>query len=211
MDFMWLSLTAFLGLIVDALLVYILEPMLWGVPMQKWSTEAYVLHYMIIYIVWGGFAFLILQRSKKTCGFDPFASAEKPSNWQWAATAVCIVICLVSTWIDWNGSKVLAEVRGLGAVRFLLQYIYYLFEVMLVTLIIVFGQKAFEAWFKRPNIPYGAIVVAFTWGLAHWGTKSSLYTGLLVAAAGFCFGLVYLLLNRNIKLTYAVLCIMFIL
>ncbi len=29
-------------------------------------------------------------------------------------------------------------------------------------LMIVYGQKAFEVWFRKVNIPYGAIVVALT-------------------------------------------------
>lgn len=78
-------------------------------------------------------------------------------------------------------------------------------------LIIVYGQKAFEVWFKKANIPYGGIVVALTWGMAHWFTKGSLYAGVFTALGGFCFGVVYLLLNRNIKWTYVALCIMFIL
>lgn len=124
---------------------------------------------------------------------------------------MCIIICLTSTWFDWNGSKVLQEFASKGMLKFVFQYIYYLFEVMLFMLIIVYGQKACEVWFKRTNIPYGGIVVALTWGLAHWGTKGSLFAGIYTALGGFCFGAVYLLLNRNIKLTYIALCIMFIL
>ena len=211
MDFMWLSLTAFLGLGMEALLAFGLEPIIWGVPMQEWSTGANIMHWVLTCIIWGGFAFWIIQKSKKECGFDPFVPSEKPEKWQWAATALCIAVCLLSTWIDWNGSKVLKEFQYNGALKFVFQYIYYFFEVVLVTLIIVYGQKAFEAWFKRPNIPYGAIVVALTWGLAHWWTKGSLLTGIYTALGGFCFGVVYLLLKRNIKLTYGALCIMFIL
>lgn len=64
---------------------------------------------------------------------------------------------------------------------------------------------------KKPNIPYGGIAVALTWGMGHWLTKATLAAGLYSAFGGFCFGTVYLLLNRNIKLTYGALCIMFIL
>ena len=113
--------------------------------------------------------------------------------------------------MDWGGSKLLIEFGRLGVLKFIFQYIYYLFEVILFMLIIVYGQKAFELWFKKKNIPYGGIVVALTWGLGHWFTKGTLVTGLYTAFAGFCYGVVYLLLNRNIKWTYVVLCIMFIL
>lgn len=87
---------------------------------------------------------------------------------------------------------------------------YYFFETVLFTLIIVFTQKAFEVWFKTANFPYGGIAVALTWGLAHVVTKGSLLTGLLSALAGFLFGTVYLLTNRNIRKTIPILFIIFI-
>ena len=35
MDFMWLSLIAFIGLGMEALLAFVLEPMIWGCPMKE--------------------------------------------------------------------------------------------------------------------------------------------------------------------------------
>lgn len=124
---------------------------------------------------------------------------------------LCVAFVLTASYLDWGGSKVLAELESNGALKFTFQYLYYLFETALFLLIIVYGQKAFEKWIHRENIPYGGIVVALTWGMAHWLTKGSLSAGLFSAVSGFCFGVVYLLLNRNIKWTYVVLCIMFIL
>ena len=86
-----------------------------------------------------------------------------------------------------------------------------MFEVLLVLLIIIFGQTAFEKWFNNNKIPFGGILVALTWGIGHWYTKGSLGKGLYTAVGGFVFGGVYLLTNRNVKLSYILLCIMFIL
>ena len=61
------------------------------------------------------------------------------------------------------------------------------------------------------KIPFGGILVALTWGLGHWVSKGSLATGLYTAVGGFVFGSAYLLTNRNVKLSYILLCIMFIL
>lgn len=211
MDYMWLSLTAFLGLGMEALLAYCIEPMIYGSQMQEWATKEIIIHWILTCCIWGIFAFYIVRKSNKECGFNLFIHTPKPKVWQWFFAGLCIIVCLISTWIDWDGSKLLQELAKHGMPKFIFQYIYYLVEVILVMLIIVYGQKACEVWFKRTNIPYGAIIVALTWGLAHWGTKGSLLTGLYTAFGGFCFGVVYLLLNRNIKLTYVALCIMFIL
>ena len=81
---------------------------------------------------------------------------------------------------------------------------------MLVTLILIFGQLAFEKWFKRKNIPYGGIVVALTWGIAHIFTKN-LYVGIITMISGLAFGSVYLLTNRDIKISYVILWFIFVL
>ncbi|MBD5541060.1 MAG: hypothetical protein HDR00_07670 [Lachnospiraceae bacterium] len=211
MDYIWLALTAFGGLGLEALYAYLLEPMIYGCGMQDWKTWHTLLHWTITCITWGIVAWYTVKSAKKSCGFNLFEKSVPIKLWQWGTAIVCAVICLISTYIDWAGSKLLTEFGRLGALKFTFQYIYYLFEVIMFMLIIVFGQKAFEVWFKKTNIPYGGIVVALTWGMAHWFTKGSLTAGLYSAFGGFCFGTVYLLLNRNIKWTYAALCIMFIL
>ena len=81
---------------------------------------------------------------------------------------------------------------------------------MLVTLILIFGQKAFEQWFNKINIPYGGIIVAFTLGLCHFFTKD-ITTGIITMISGLAFGSIYLLVNRDIKKTYLILWIMFVL
>lgn len=211
MDYIWLALTAFGGLGMEMLYAYLLEPSVYGCGMQEWSTWQRILHWIITCITWGLIAWYTVKSAKKDCGFDLFEKSKPIKLWQWCASLVCAAVCLSSTYMDWGGSKLLIEFQRLGALKFTFQYIYYLFEVVLFMLIIVYGQKAFEVWFKKNNIPYGGIVVALTWGMAHWLTKGTLAAGLYTAFGGFCFGVVYLLLNRNIKWTYVALCIMFIL
>ncbi|MCM1258280.1 MAG: hypothetical protein NC307_10580 [Roseburia sp.] len=94
--------------------------------------------------------------------------------------------------------------------KIVFQYIYYIFETVLVTLILVFGQNAFEKWFRRRNIPYGGIIVAITWGIGHFFTKD-ISTGIVTMIAGLAFGSVYLLAGRDIRKTYPILWIMFVL
>lgn len=52
-------------------------------------------------------------------------------------------------------------------------------------------EKAFEIWFNKENIPYGGIMLATTWGLAHIFTKGNVSVGLLSALGGFEFRIVY--------------------
>jgi hypothetical protein len=50
-----------------------------------------------------------------------------------------------------------------------------IFEVMLVILIIIYGQKAIETLLKKESpIPFGSIILAVTWGAFHNNSLSAL-------------------------------------
>ena len=170
-----------------------------------------ILHWVLTCIMWGLCGYFICRCAKKK-GHDLFAKNDKRIKpWQWLCIAIGVAACLTASFIDWEGSKVLREFASNGALRFVFQYIYYMFEVSLVMLIIVFGQKACETWFGKENIPYGGIIAALTWELGHWASKGSLAAGVVSAVCGLALGSVYLLTNRKAKLSYLLLCVMFIL
>lgn len=205
-----LSLLAFCSLGLEVLLAFLLEPMIYGVQMREWSAVQNIMHWCITCLLWGIAAFWLIRFSKNKYHFDLFQKAEKMRLWQWATVFICLLFTLIVSYIDWNGFKVIKEFTYNGWIKFIFQYIYYVVETVLFMLILVFGQKAFEKWFKRPNIPYGGIIVALTWGIAHIFTKASIMAGILSAISGLIFGVVYLLVNRDIKKTYIILFIMFV-
>lgn len=216
--FLSYGLEAFAVIGIELLLAYVIEANIYHKGFNEYSTGQSILHWVITCICWGVGAFLVIMDCKKHSDLDLIADIKKPglfnSNikvWQWILIVLGVTACLVSTWIDWNGSKVLREWNNRGPLLFTFQYIYYLFEVLLVLLIIIFGQTAFEKWFNNNKIPFGGILLALTWGIGHWFTKGSLATGIYTAVGGFVFGSVYVLTNRNVKLSYILLCIMFIL
>ena len=197
---------------------FVVEPFLYKRGVNDFNTWQMIVHWVVTCAAWGFGALLVVKECKKKSGLDLIENIKKVpvitkdiKVWQWILIVLGEVLCLASTWIDWNGSKVLAEFKSRGPILFPFQYIYYLFEVMLVLLIIIFGQMAFEKWFNNNKIPFGGILVAITWGLGHWFTKGSLFAGIYTAIGGFVFGAAYLLTNRNVKLSYILLCIMFIL
>ena len=203
-------LIAFAGLGFEAVLAFMIEPLLYGCDMKSWSVTQNVIHWILTCIVWGLTGFLVIRLAKRFEDFDIFKKGKKMKRWQWLLVILIIIFSLIISYIDWNGSKVLKEFNANGPVKFVFQYIYYCFEVVLVTLILIFGQLAFEKWFKRKNIPYGGIVVALTWGIAHIFTKN-LYVGIITMISGLAFGSVYLLTNRDIKISYVILWLMFVL
>lgn len=208
-DYFKLVLLSLLGLGLEVLLV-IIEPIIYGQQVDPYNWTI-ISHWAITYFLWLGAVFLILKFANTRYGFSLNEGSAEPKIWQYGCVFILIILYLILSFRNWGGFKLQKEFVNLGALKFVMQYIYYAIETMLFTLIIVFGQKALEKWFKKDNIPYGGIVCALTWGLAHIFTKSSLEVGILSVIVGFGFGSVYLLLNRNIIKTFPVIFLMFVL
>ena len=209
-NYIFLALYAFAGLGTEVLYAFLIEPAIYGTSIQEWTTIQNIIHWLITCITWGIIAVILIKLSKQKYRFDLFSDSPPMKVWQWLCIFLCVVFMLIISYIDWQGFKIIKEFQSNGSLKFIFQYIYYMFETVLFTLIIVFGQKACELWFRKENVPYGGIAVALTWGLGHIMTKGSVATGLLSALGGFIFGVVYLLVNRDIKKTYFILLIMFI-
>lgn len=208
--FLLLAILAFAGIGLEVVLAFGIEPLIYGTPLNEWSDKQTILHWIITCILWGAVSFGIVRLAKNKYGFDLFQRGSKLSAWQWVLVAIFMIGSLIISYVDWNGSKVIKEFYANGPFKFVFQYIYYIFETILVTLILIFSQKAFEKWFHRENIPYGGIIVALTWGLGHFFTKD-IWTGIVCMISGLAFGSVYLLVNRDIRKAFPILWIMFVL
>ena len=220
LDFLSYGLEIFAFIGFELLLGYGIEFNLYGYDdFRSFNGVQSIVHWVLTCTVWLFGAWYVVRECAKKSGVDILKNAKEKSLiqgakemslFQWALLILGTVLCLVSSWIDWGGSKVVKEFTKKGLL-FPMQYLYYFVEVIMVLLIIVFGQYAFEKWFKNDKIPYGGILVALTWGLGHWFTKGSMAAGIYTAIGGFVFGSAYLLTRRNIRLSYLFLCIMFIL
>lgn len=207
-DYLYLALYAFGGIGLELVIAFI-EPFIYGhaADYNDWTIIA---HWIITCLVWGGCALYLFKLAKKNFHFETHTN-QSINLWQWFIIIALLAFSLMLSYISWDGFKIQQEFINLGMLNFIFQYIYYFFEAVLITLIVVFAQKAFEIWFKKENVPYGGILCGITWGLAHILTKSSLEVGLLSVILGFGFGAVYLLLNRDIRKTILIIYLMFIL
>lgn len=208
-SYMELALTAFGGLGLEVIYAFVIEPFLYGASMQEWVTWEKILHWTVTCITWGLVAWYIARTAKKRYGFDILEKGKNMRLWQWGLAAFAVVLSITLNYMDWNGFKIVKEFQNKTLLLFSFQYLYYLVETVLFMLIIVFGQKACEVWFKHENIPYGGIVCGLTWGFAHAFTKGKLTLGLMGILWGFMMGSAYLLTNRDIKKAYIILFLMF--
>lgn len=210
LDFLVLALLAFAGIGMEVIYAFLLEPTLYGAQLGEWNTWQNIVHWTITSASWGVAAYLLVKDAKKKYDFNIFKKGEPLKLWQWLLIFVFVVLSLIISYKDWNGFKVIKEFVYNGWLKFIFQYIYYIFETILVTLILIFAQKALEKWFHKENIPYGGIILALTWGIGHFFTKD-IVTGILCMISGFAFGSIYLLANRDIRKTFPIVLVMFVL
>lgn len=210
-EYFSLALCAFGGLGLEMLYAYLVEPAVYGYGIADFTPAQSILHWIITCITWGIVAFFLLRYAKRELGFTLNTPGKKTKLWQWLISGLLILIMTLINIADIGELKIFHEFKKMIPLEFTFQHIYYLVETILFTLIIVFGQIAMEKWLKRTNIPFGGILAGITWGLAHWFTKGSLTIGLMGILVGFLFGTAYLILNRDLRKTYLVLALAFIL
>lgn len=208
-DYLALALLAFAGFAFELVLAYLIEPAM-GLSVDSLSTGQNIVHWLVTSAVWVLVGYLIIRYARRAYGFDLWEKRCKLSLRQWAGIALCVVVMLAAQWMDWGGFRPAIELQSHGPLLFVFQYIYYLAETFLLSLIIIFGQMACEVWFKHEAIPYGGIILALTWGLGHIMSKSSVGVGLLTAAAGFLFGAAYLLVGRDYRKALPLLYVLFV-
>lgn len=209
-DYLYLALYAFAGIGLELVLIGIIEP-LFGVSLETYTTLQNVIHWTVISILWLIAGMFIIRLADKKYGFDLWEHKSRLNGWQYFGIAICLFVSITSHYMDWKGFKFLLEFQRLGMLKFIFQYMYYVFEAFLISLIVIFGQKACETWFHKENIPYGGIVLALTWGIMHIVSKGSIAVGLLSAFGGFLYGSAYLVVAKDYRKALPLMCLMFLL
>lgn len=204
------AMLAFGGLGIEVLYAYWLEPLIYGHSMREFTTTERIIHWSVTIITWLVVAAFIARSAKKNLGFQLKGIDSKWTREGIIASCVLIGLMALKNYVDVGGLKIIHEFQKLGVLKFIFQHLYYLAEVVLFTLIIVFGQNSLEKLFRKKNVPYGGIIVGLTWGFAHCFTKGSIWIGLVGIVVGFLFGAVYVFWNKDFKKTYAVLALAFI-
>ena len=197
---------------INSVIVYafLLEPLIYGHSINEFTTIECIIHWLLTIITWITVAFLILRDARKKLNFQLKGTYEKWNVPAIVASCILVGLMMVINFVDIGKLKIVHEFYILGTLKFIFQHLYYLAEVILFTLIIVFGQNFLEKLFRKKNIPYGGIVMGLSWGLGHWFTKGSIWIGLAGLLLGFLFGTMYLFLGRDFRKTYIVMALTFI-
>lgn len=205
--YFWLSLLSFGAFMLEYLSIFVIEAIVLHVDIQNYTAHQRSVHCIIMSFMWAVFIGILLLFSKKHYRFPTRGNQEdKISLKNWIITLACFTGCKIMTFIDWHTLKVIGEAQSKTIFQFCAQYLYYIFEVMLVILIIIYGQKAVETFIKKESsIPFGGIILAMTWGIFHFvsrGVGIEIWNGISTIIFCVLSGLIYIKLNRNWLYSY---------
>ena len=205
--YLWLSLLSFGAFMLEYLSIFVIEVPFLHMDIQNYTMQQRSIHCIIMVFMWAFFIGALLLFSRKHYHFpEKWNKAGKISLKNWVVTLVSFIGCKILTFIDWHTLKIVGEVQGKTIFQFCAQYLYYLFEVMLVLLIIIFGQKAIETLLKKESpIPFGSIILAMTWGAFHFisrGVGLEIWNGISTMIFSVLSGVMYLRLNRKCLYSY---------
>lgn len=205
--YLWISLLVFASFMLEYFSIFVIEVAFLHVDIGNYTAYQKGIHCIIMACLWTAVIGAILFFTRKHYGFPPRENKTgKISLKNWIIVLICMIACKILTFIDWHTLKVIGEFQGKDLFQFLTQYLYYMFEVVLVTLIIIYGQKAFETLLKRESsIPFGGILLAVTWGAFHFlsrGVGLEIWNGISTMIFSVLSGEIYLRLNKKCLCSY---------
>lgn len=213
-----LALLCFMGFIFEWVLLSVETEMYNSNDIAVWGLEKTLLHWCIVYIVWGMVALFTIACSKKQYGEKFTNMSEKQNKKSIFIVGLLILIIAIVMFLLWgNNPKPVMEYKVMnkyfgksGWLAFLFQYIYYAFETLLMVLSIHYAQKFGEYIFKKNNVIWGGLFLGLSWGIFHILTKN-IETGIYGLCVSFIYGWVYLLLKRDIRYVFPAIYLMFVL
>ncbi len=205
--YLWMSLLSFGAFFLEYFSIFFIESAIQHLDIWNYTAEQKSVHCIIMVFMWAFFVSILLFLSRKHYHFPARENKrDKISLKNWIVTLGCFIGCKIITFIDWHTLKIFGEAQGKTVFQFCMQYLYYIFEVMLITLIIIYGQKAIEILLKKESsIPFGGIILAATWGAFHFvsrGAGLEIWNGISTMIFSVLSGVMYLRLNRKCLHSY---------
>lgn len=210
----------FLGLEFAVLFVSVLIDGRGYQNLGNWPVNWYgaVAHWVLTILVWGVGVFIYIKWSKRKGVFDELVSFETKHTFRYCLIALLAVIAfsvISGLTSDASIPQIYREYKGFtrmygnaALVVLIFQNIYYIFEMLLVFIILAFFQKAGMLITKNDKIPWGSIGLCLTWGMIHFISHPEGAFG--VAIWALVPGIMYVLSGRRFWPTYLILLLAFV-
>lgn len=205
-------------------LVFFLDRIIDGRDMSNlfsWSIHWYgaISHWFITIIIWGSTSLLFYRWLKKNNILHELFRFK--INKFDGIMIICVTIIVILDGViearadHYVFPQLLSEYYGFqnmyGSYAWLVsifQNIYYLFETIVVLLMVICFQKAGELWFHNAYIPWASIGLVITWGAVHFISHPAGALGVLIWS--IFPGIIYVISKKSIYPTFAVLFLAFL-
>ncbi len=139
-NYLWIGLIGFLAFLLEYFTIFVIDGWLLNVDIFNYTPHQRGVHCIITAAVWLAVIIGMLAYTRTQYGFPVRIGGrtEKIAARDWAAALACFAGCKILTFLDWHTWKVIGEAKGKDVFQFCSQYLYYLLEVGLVLLIIVY-------------------------------------------------------------------------
>lgn len=204
-----LSLVCLFSLFVEFILLQC-EQFIYAKNYYKFTITESIVHWAIICFVWGMVGTFLLYLSARVYRLDIIKKKQCPTVLGWIIAIVCVAVSFALKFLVWGEWKVLYDIHNSGWFQFIFQYIYYLFETLIVLLTIVFAQELGEKIFKPKFIPWGGILLSVTWGISHILSQGDILIGFSYIVYSLLYGTAYIAVKKNIYISYAAVALMFL-
>lgn len=210
-----LSLLLFATFLLEYFVLFVIEMLVMRMDIWNYTANQRSVHHLIMVFVWTLYLCFVILYSRKHYDFPQKREKTNISVKNLLMSISCLIFCKIITFIDWHTLKIVGEFQGKSVFQFISQYLYYIVEVGIVLLIIIYGQKAFEVRRdKESDFPFGGIVLAATWGIFHFvsrGVGIEIWNGISCIIFSILGGIMYLRLDRNFLYSYIFIAIGYLL
>lgn len=182
----------------------VIEPFLFGYYYSDYTIFQKGLHSLITSLLWAISIMGIIRYRSKLDSEIRTKENEDVTNLGFFIFICLLFFCKVITYIDWGTLKIIGEIRTKENLYLVItQYIYYIFEVALVSMIIIYAQKSIDS---SPNLscpklfPFGGLVLSLTWGAFHFISNGiDLWNGISCMLFSLLAGMAYQITKQNEK------------
>ena len=201
-----LGLICMLGLCFE-FVVIIFEQFVFDKTYYQFTITESITHWVLISVIWGLLGLVLFYVSSRVYGFDFSKKKQLPSKKKMIICFAAIIAAFSLKLAVYGGWKPYLDFIRSGWFQFIFEYIYNLFQAMIILIMAVFAQEAVERLLKSHKIklayiPWGGIVLGLSWGVINTVTETNTAVSVCYILLSLLIGIGHIASNKNIYLSY---------
>ncbi len=201
-----LGFICLLGLCFEFVII-LFEQFIYDKTYNKFTITESITHWLIISGLWGILGLVLFYISARVYNFNFSKKKNLPSERGWIVAVLLFLTSFGLKFRIYGGWKPATDFMQSGWFQFIFQYIYYLFQAVIILIMVIFTQEATDRALKTHklkfrHIPWGGIILAATWGAVHLVTEANFTVAIYYIILSLLAGAAHLAVNKNVYISY---------